>query len=80
MSKDSISVMSMLRRGVETKLGVQLAGLGSSAFSCCGGWAEMLPFGRKTCGRVTILSERRRNRLESSCGVYCHEDSLVRSC
>ena len=30
MSKDRISVMPMLRRGVETKLGVQLAGLGSS--------------------------------------------------
>jgi len=43
MSKDSISVMSMLRRGVETKLGVQLAGLGSSVFSCCGGGAEMAP-------------------------------------
>jgi len=69
MSKDSISVMSMLRRGVETKLGVQLAGLGSSAFSCCGGWAGMPPFGRKPWVRVTILSESRMDRLESSCGV-----------
>jgi len=67
MSKDRISVMPMLRRGVETKLGVQLA------------WAAqhlvLLRLGRDATSvtidiwELAILPNRYKNELFSSCGV-----------